>query len=95
MPPSPWIAGVVHAGVAMGEGHGHDRSRSGDQGRGPRRSSGLDRFFKITERGSSVRTEIIAGLATWLTMAYILFVNPAILGSVKDSAGTTLTFPRC
>jgi AGZA family xanthine/uracil permease-like MFS transporter len=55
--------------------------------------SGLDRFFKITERGSSVRTEIIAGLATWLTMAYILFVNPAILGSVKDSAGTTLSFP--
>jgi AGZA family xanthine/uracil permease-like MFS transporter len=55
--------------------------------------SGLDRFFKITERGSSVRTEIVAGLATWLTMAYILFVNPAILGSVKDSAGTTLPFP--
>ncbi len=54
---------------------------------------GLDRFFKITERGSSVRTEIIAGLATWLTMAYILFVNPSILGSVKDSAGTTLPFP--
>ena len=55
--------------------------------------SGLDGFFKITERGSSVRTEIIAGLATWLTMAYILFVNPSILGSVKDSAGTTLPFP--
>ena len=34
-----------------------------------------------------MRTEIIAGLATWLTMAYILFVNPAILGSVKDSGG--------
>jgi hypothetical protein len=37
-------------------------------------TSGLDRYFKISERGSSVRTEIIAGLATWLTMAYILFV---------------------
>ena len=61
---------------------------------GEPRVSGLDRFFKITERGSSVRTEIIAGLATWLTMAYILFVNPAILGSVTDSAGTTLTFPQ-
>jgi AGZA family xanthine/uracil permease-like MFS transporter len=56
--------------------------------------SGLDRFFKITERGSTVRTEIIAGLATWLTMAYILFVNPAILGAVPDSAGTTLAFPQ-
>jgi AGZA family xanthine/uracil permease-like MFS transporter len=41
-----------------------------------------------------VRTEIIAGLATWLTMAYILFVNPTILGQVTDSAGTTLSFPQ-
>ena len=58
------------------------------------RMSGLDRFFKISERGSSVRTEIVAGVATWLTMAYILFVNPAILGSVADRAGTTLAFPE-
>jgi AGZA family xanthine/uracil permease-like MFS transporter len=41
---------------------------------------GLDGFFKITERGSTVRIEILAGLTTWLTMAYILFVNPLILG---------------
>jgi AGZA family xanthine/uracil permease-like MFS transporter len=47
-------------------------------------TSGLDRFFKISERGSTVRTEIIAGLATWLTMAYILFVNPAVLGLGGD-----------
>ncbi|MGH2661525.1 MAG: NCS2 family permease [Actinomycetota bacterium] len=43
-------------------------------------AGGLDRFFRISERGSTVRTEIVAGLATWLTMAYILFVNPQILG---------------
>ena len=43
-------------------------------------SGGLDRFFKISERGSSVRTEVIAGITTWLTMAYILFLNPQILG---------------
>jgi adenine/guanine/hypoxanthine permease len=55
---------------------------------------GLDRYFGITERGSTVRTEIIAGLATWLTMAYILFVNPAILGSVQDGTGTSLAFPQ-
>jgi len=55
---------------------------------------GLDGFFKISERGSTVRTEIIAGLATWLTMAYILFVNPSILGQVPDRVGTTLTFPQ-
>jgi adenine/guanine/hypoxanthine permease len=52
----------------------------------------LDRMFHITERGSSVRTEIVAGFATWLTMAYILFVNPSILGAVPDNEGTTLAF---
>lgn len=43
-------------------------------------SGGLDRFFKISERGSSLRTEVVAGITTWLTMAYILFLNPQILG---------------
>ena len=43
-------------------------------------TGGLDGFFKITARGSTVRTEVIAGVTTWLTMAYILFVNPQILG---------------
>ena len=40
----------------------------------------LERLFHISERRSSVRTEVIAGLTTFMTMAYILFVNPAILG---------------
>lgn len=39
----------------------------------------LDKFFKIKENGSSVRTEILAGLTTFFAMAYILFVNPDIL----------------
>lgn len=39
----------------------------------------MDRYFKITEQGSSVRTEIIAGITTFLTLAYIVFVNPSIL----------------
>jgi AGZA family xanthine/uracil permease-like MFS transporter len=56
--------------------------------------SGLDRFFKISERGSSVRTEVVAGAATWLTMAYILFLNPAILGAVADPTGTRLPFDQ-
>ena len=61
----------------------------------PRASSGaLDRFFRISERSSTVRTELIAGAATWLTMAYILFVNPAILGSVQDGSGTSLPFAQ-
>ena len=53
---------------------------------------GIDGFFKISARGSSLRTEILAGVATWLTMAYILFLNPAILGSVADRDATTLGF---
>jgi adenine/guanine/hypoxanthine permease len=40
----------------------------------------LDRYFKLSERGSSPRTEIVAGCTTFLTMAYIILVNPAILG---------------
>jgi AGZA family xanthine/uracil permease-like MFS transporter len=53
-------------------------------------AAGVDRFFHITERGSTLRIEIVAGITTWLTMAYILFVNPAILGLVTDRSGTTL-----
>ncbi|MDR1305582.1 MAG: NCS2 family permease [Verrucomicrobiales bacterium] len=40
----------------------------------------LETFFKLREHGTSVKTEIIAGVTTFLTMAYIIFVNPAILG---------------
>jgi AGZA family xanthine/uracil permease-like MFS transporter len=50
-------------------------------------STPLDEYFHITERGSTVRTELIAGAATWLTMAYIIFVNPAILGTIPDHLG--------
>jgi len=53
-------------------------------------SGGLDGFFRISERGSTPRREIVAGVTTWLTMAYILFLNPFILGLVKDHDGTTL-----
>src|SRR2546430_17598706 len=60
----------------------------------PGPNSWLDRYFKISERGSNVRTELVAGLATWLTMSYILFVNPSILGSIKDHAGTALPFDQ-
>ncbi|HEU4777949.1 MAG TPA: NCS2 family permease [Telluria sp.] len=40
----------------------------------------LNRYFKLAENGTDVRTEVVAGLTTFLTMAYIVFVNPAILG---------------
>ncbi len=56
------------------------------------RRRGLDGYFRITERGSTVRTEVIAGVTTFMTMAYILFLNPLIL-SGPDRTGTTLPAP--
>ena len=41
----------------------------------------MDRFFKFAERGTNLRTEVVAGLTTFMTMAYIIFVNPAILST--------------
>ena len=49
----------------------------------------MDKFFKITERGSSVRAEIVGGVTTFFAMAYIIFVNPATL-CVDLNAGTGL-----
>ncbi len=52
----------------------------------------LDHIFSIREKGSTVRTELLGGLTTFLTMSYIIFVNPAIIS--KDFAGnpTGLSF---
>ena len=47
----------------------------------------LERFFQLKERGTNVRTEVVAGLTTFLAMAYILAVNPSILGNVMDANG--------
>src|SRR5579871_3021649 len=41
----------------------------------------LNRFFSLDVHGTTVRTELLAGLTTFLTMAYIVIVNPAILGA--------------
>lgn len=43
------------------------------------KKSFLDSFFKLSENNTNVKTEIIAGITTFITMAYIIFVNPAIL----------------
>ena len=40
----------------------------------------IEKTFKLSEQGTSVRTEVLAGFTTFLTMAYIVIVNPAILG---------------
>ena len=49
---------------------------------------GLNAYFKIKEKGSSVRTEIMAGVTTFMTMAYILAVNPAILSATGMDIGS-------
>ncbi len=51
------------------------------------RRSFLDRRFWLTEHGTNVRTEFIAGLTTFLTMVYIVFVNPAILANAGMDKG--------
>lgn len=53
----------------------------------------LDRFFLISERGSTFGTEIRGGLVTFVTMAYIVILNPIILTSGVDVEGNTLSFP--
>ncbi len=47
----------------------------------------MDKFFKLKEKGTNVRTEIIAGLTTFFTMAYIIIVNPNILGLTGMNKG--------
>lgn len=49
--------------------------------------NGLDRFFALTENGTDVKTEVLAGLTTFVTMAYILFVNPNILEAAGMDKG--------
>lgn len=41
----------------------------------------IERFFRVRESGSTIRTEVMAGFTTFMTMAYIIFVNPAILSA--------------
>ncbi|MDU0254589.1 NCS2 family permease [Streptomyces sp. PU10] len=52
--------------------------------------NGLDRYFKISERGSTLPREIRGGFATFFAMAYIIVLNPIILGSAKDMYGHQL-----
>ena len=50
-------------------------------------SAFLDRYFALAEQGTDVRTEFIAGVTTFLTMVYIVFVNPIILGKTGMDQG--------
>ena len=48
----------------------------------------LEKYFGLKEQGTDVRTEFIAGLTTFLTMVYIVFVNPAILSKTGMDQGS-------
>lgn len=50
----------------------------------------LDSFFKLKENNTNVKTEIIAGITTFITMAYIIFVNPSILRMAGMNVGGVL-----
>src|SRR6266571_963967 len=50
-------------------------------------ASFFDRYFGLTRHGVTVRTELVAGLTTFLTMVYIVFVNPTILGNAGMDKG--------
>ena len=47
----------------------------------------LEKLFHLKEHGTNVQTEVMAGITTFLAMAYILAVNPSILGTVMDESG--------
>src|SRR5664279_2702789 len=54
------------------------------------KTGALDSFFQITQRGSTVPQEIRGGFATFFTMAYIVVLNPLIIGTQADSTGAFL-----
>ncbi|OBA89602.1 MFS transporter [Mycolicibacterium elephantis] len=56
--------------------------------------SRLDRFFEISGRGSTVARELRGGLVTFIAMAYIIVLNPIILGGTDDVAGNSLEFEQ-
>jgi AGZA family xanthine/uracil permease-like MFS transporter len=51
----------------------------------------MEKFFKLKEHGTNVRQELVAGTTTFLTMAYIIFVNPAILSATGMDKGALIT----
>ncbi|MGL4732754.1 MAG: NCS2 family permease [Fusobacteriaceae bacterium] len=51
----------------------------------------MEKFFKLEEHGTTVKQEILAGITTFLTMAYIIFVNPSILSLAGMDKGALIT----
>ncbi|MFC7545243.1 NCS2 family permease [Plantactinospora sp. GCM10030261] len=64
-----------------------------DPTRSTDRRTGLDRYFEVSARGSTWSREVRGGLATFFTMAYIVVLNPLILGGAVDGDGKRLAIP--
>src|SRR5262245_22585546 len=50
----------------------------------------LDKWFRLSESGTDVRTEVLAGLTTFMTMSYIIFVQPAVLSTTGMDFGAVM-----
>ncbi|MEV1119834.1 NCS2 family permease [Actinosynnema sp. NPDC049800] len=57
----------------------------------PTRTTRLDRFFRVSARGSTIGREVRGGITTFVAMSYIVLLNPLILGASADITGTRLT----
>ena len=53
-------------------------------------TSGWDRYFQVSQRGSTLGREVRGGLVTFFTMAYIIVLNPLIIGTATDADGNFL-----
>lgn len=51
----------------------------------------MDRFFRLKENNTNIKTEVLAGITTFMTMAYILVVNPSILSVAGMDSGAVFT----
>ena len=82
---------------ACGPATGHDYPVSTQEKTAPSRggfAQSLDSFFQISKRGSTIGSEIRGGIVTFFAMAYILVVNPAILGNAVPEDGSITTQGR-
>ena len=53
--------------------------------------SAISKYFKFAELGTNYRRETLAGFTTFISMAYILFVNSSVLGAAKMNTGAVFT----
>ncbi len=65
-----------------------------DESPAVRRGGPLERLFDLSGRGTTVARELRGGVTTFFAMAYIILLNPIILGGAKDVTGATLSIPQ-